>query len=89
LIFKNHQSAEAAKQGELFKRQAFHECGRKRQSVTGEIYCKAKQEREIESIFITARAKDEVACYGQQAFELLVNRYGLIDPTKYNVRNLL
>lgn len=25
--------------------------------------------------------------YGQQAFELLVNQYGLIDPTKYNVRN--
>jgi RNA-directed DNA polymerase len=25
--------------------------------------------------------------YGHQAFELLVNKYGLIDPTKYNVRN--
>ena len=25
--------------------------------------------------------------YGQQAFELLVNKYGLIDPTKYFVRN--
>lgn len=25
--------------------------------------------------------------YGQQAFELLVRKYGLIDPTKYSVRN--
>ena len=25
--------------------------------------------------------------YGTQAFELLVSKYGLIDPTKYHVRN--
>lgn len=27
--------------------------------------------------------------YGQQAFELLVHKYGLIDPTKYSARNSL
>jgi RNA-directed DNA polymerase len=47
LIFKNHQSDEASKQGELFKKGKRSMSGAERVSQLQEkLYCKAKQERE-------------------------------------------
>lgn len=43
------------------------------------LYCKAKQERH------NRKSQRRSRLYGQQAFEMLVHKYGLIDPTKYRV----
>jgi hypothetical protein len=54
------------------------------------LYRKAKQERSLNFTYCMTRQPQEQRrsrLYGHQAFELLVNKYGLIDPTKYNVRN--
>jgi RNA-directed DNA polymerase len=48
LIFKNHQSEEAAKQGELFKKSRRSMTAAERVSeLQQKLYCKAKQEREF------------------------------------------
>jgi len=77
LIFKNQQSDEASSQGELFKKGKRSMSGAERVSQLQEkLYCKAKQDR---------KSQRRSRLYGQQAFEMLVHKYGLIDPTKYSV----
>ena len=49
-------------------------------SLQCKLYQKAKQEKRYK---YKRKSQRKCRLYGQKAFEVLVERYGLIDPTKY------
>jgi len=83
-MYKNQYMTEAAEQGMLFKKRKQEMTAAERVGMLqGKLYCKAKQE----SGYYNRKSQRRSRLYGTQAFELLVSKYGLIDPTKYHVRN--
>ncbi len=79
---KSQQNVEAEKQGTLFKKKRREMSTAERVGMLQEkLYCKAKQQR-----YYKRKSQRRSRLYGTQAFDLLVYKYGLIDPTKYQVK---
>jgi hypothetical protein len=75
----NQENVGAEVQGELFKRRRSEIPDTERVSLLQKkLYQKAKQERGY-------NRKSQRICrlYGQKAFDVLVTKFGLIDPSKY------
>jgi len=56
------------------------------QTLQDKLYQKAKQEPNFNTAlyqYYNRKSQRKSSLYGQKAFEILVNKYKLIDPTKY------
>ena len=97
-MFRSQQNVEAVKQGTLFKKKRREMSTAERAGMLQEkLYCKAKQEREYKRKlryylydklcrYYNRKSQRKSRLYGQRAFEILVSKYALIDPTQYFVK---
>ena len=90
-MFRSQQNVEAEKQGTLFKKKRREMTTAERVGMLQEkLYCKAKQERGYKLWrYYNRKSQRKSRLYGQQAFEILVSKYALIDPTQYFVKSSL
>ena len=81
-MLKNQQSTEPAGQ----KRKRDMSDGERVRLLQEKLYCKAKQERGYN---YNRKSQRRSGLYGSQAYEVLVRKYGLIEPTKFSVNRPL
>ncbi len=80
-MFKDQQNTEPAGQPAMPKvRKRDMPCGGRVRLFQEKLYCKAKQERDY-----NRKSQRRSRLYGSQAYEVLVRKYGLIEPTKFAV----